>query len=64
MIRYIKVESRFLNIDSRATSKKKVRPVRHCMHICKVEYKDILRRLTMNNSISEHCSAVGCCIAY
>ena len=25
---------------------KKIRSVRHCMHICEVEYKGILKRLT------------------
>jgi len=38
---YGKVESWFLNIDFRAASKTKVRPVRHGMHICEVEYRDI-----------------------
>ena len=54
------VDNRFLIIDSRATSKKKVRPVRHCMHICEVVYKEILKRLTVQNSFQEQCIVVGC----
>jgi len=43
-IRYRQIERWFLKIVIRATSKKKVRPVRHRMHIREVEYKDFQRR--------------------
>jgi len=45
------VESWFLNIVSRAMSKKKLRPVRYCMQICKVVYEDILERQTVKYTI-------------
>jgi len=34
------------------------------MHSCEVVYKDILKRLTVENSFWERCNAVGCCEAY
>jgi hypothetical protein len=37
--------------------KGKVRPVRHCVHICKVVYHNILKRPTIKMSIQEKCSA-------
>jgi hypothetical protein len=46
-LHYNKIVSWVLNIDTRATSKTKVRPVSHCMQICEVVYKDILKRLTI-----------------
>ena len=51
MLCYSIVEQRFLNIDSRATPKTKVRPVRHCMHGCEVGYKDVFKGLAVKNSI-------------
>jgi hypothetical protein len=51
MPRYGEVECAFLDIDSRAPSKTKVRPVGHDMHICDVEYRNIETLLTPNNSI-------------
>jgi len=51
-MRYSQVERWFLNIDFRATSKKKVRPVRPRMYICEVEYKDIPRRGGCDNITS------------
>ena len=38
-------------------------PVRHCMHSCVVVYKDVLERLTVDNSISVHHNAVCSCVA-
>jgi hypothetical protein len=43
--RYSKADSGFFNIDCTAT-RKIIRSVRHCMHICDVEYNDRLQRLT------------------
>jgi hypothetical protein len=40
-----------LNIDFRAASKEKVRPVRYGKHIGELEYKDMQRRLNVNDSI-------------
>jgi len=60
MLPYGKVECWFLNIDSRATLKTIVRPVRYCMHSCEVEYKDMLKRLTVRNSVLVWCKAVHC----
>jgi len=48
---YRRVKSWFLNIDCSATSKTKVRSVRNGMHIDEVEYGDIQKRLTINNTI-------------
>jgi len=48
---YYWVERWFLNIDSWATCKPIVRPVRHCMHSCWVVYSIILYRLTVKNGI-------------
>jgi len=43
---------------------RKVRPVRHCMHSSEVEYKDVLNRLTVKNSILEQFNSVYCCVVY
>jgi len=48
---YLKVNSWFFNIDIRAMTKKTVRPARHCMYICEVVYIDMLKWLTVKNSI-------------
>jgi len=34
------------------------------MHICVVVYKNVLERLTVNNSISVQHNAVCCCVGY
>jgi len=64
MLHYSIVEFWFLNIDSRATRKTKVRPVGHWMDSCDVVDEDILKRQNVKNSIYERRTAVRCCGAY
>lgn len=64
MLHYHKVDSCFLNIDSKAISEKQARPIHQYRHICNIVYKLRLRRLTVNNSIRKQCSAVPCYVAY
>ena len=64
MLHHSIVEHWVLNIDSRVTLKTNVRPVRYCMHSCEIVYKDILNRLSVENSIQEVCEAVHWCEAY
>jgi hypothetical protein len=40
---YNQLERWFINIDFEASCKKEVSPVKHRMHHCKVEYKEIQR---------------------
>ena len=61
--RYSNAECELLNIDSTA-KRKIIRSVRHCMHICEVEYKDRLQRLTTWISIYEQHNADYCCAAF
>jgi hypothetical protein len=44
---YGTVECRFLRIDTRASTKKNVRPVNNCIHTYIVVYRGILRTLTV-----------------
>jgi len=64
MLRYYEAECWFFNIDSRATDKTKLRPETYCMDSCEVVYKNILKRLTIENSIEEPHKAVCCCEAH
>jgi hypothetical protein len=43
---------------------KEVSPARYLKHSCKVEYKDVLERLTVTNSIAVHHNAVCCRVGY
>jgi hypothetical protein len=42
--------------------RKKFRSVKHCMHICEVEYNDRLKRLTAYSTVYEQCNAIHCCV--